>query len=215
MDGGSGNDAMSGGAQADVMTGGSGNDCMKGDAGDDDMNGGSGNDTMVGGDGADTLVGEDGQDQLDGGKGLDVVDAGAGNDLLTGGAGNDTLTGGDGSDTFAFRQDEVQGSTDYDVITDWNPFDSNEKILLCGQIDPFFTVEKVEIGIFDNFANLDRDVRIGLSNGQFILLLDVGDSGDWAADDVDPEHNATNADNFARAADCPIDCDVDCDNNFV
>ena len=67
---------------------------------------------------------------------------------------------------------------------------SNDKILLCGQIAPFFTVEKVELGFFDNFANLTRDVRIGLSNGQFIVLLDVGDSGDWEADDVDPEISA-------------------------
>jgi hypothetical protein len=176
------------------------------------MNGGSQNDTMLGGDGADTLVGESGDDELDGGKGTDVLDGGDGNDLLAGGGGNDTLTGGAGSDTFAFRQDEVQGATDFDIITDWNSFDSNEKILLCGQIDPFFTVEKVEIGFFDNFANLVNDVRIGLSNGQFILLLDVGDEGDWEADDVDPEQNATNADNFARAASCDIVVEVpDCD----
>jgi Ca2+-binding RTX toxin-like protein len=220
MDGGFGSDAMSGGARDDVMQGGFGFDCMKGDAGNDLMWGdrsvdGASDflgaaDTMLGGDGADTMYGQGGRDQMDGGAGGDVMDGGIGNDLMTGGSGNDTLTGGGGSDTFAFRQGEVQGNTDLDVITDWNPFDSNEKILLCGQIDPFFTVAKVEIGIFDNFANLDTDVRIGLSNGQFILLLDVGGSGDWAADDVDPEHNATNADNFARAADCPIDCTVEC-----
>jgi len=215
MDGGRGNDAMSGGARDDVMTGGEGYDCMKGDGGDDYLNGGADNDTMLGDDGSDILVGEGGDDQLDGGDGLDALDAGAGNDLLTGGKGNDDLTGGAGSDTFAFRQDEVQGNTDLDIITDWNPFDSNEKILLCGQIDPFFTVEKIEIGIYDNFANLTRDVRIGLSNGQFILLLDVGDSGDFVADDVDPENNAAHADDFIRAASCEIDCTVDCDNNFV
>jgi hypothetical protein len=170
---------------------------------------------MLGGCDADELYGEDNDDQLDGGKGLDTLDGGTGNDLLAGGGGNDTLTGGDGSDTFAFRQDEIQGNTDMDVITDWNPFDANEKILLCGQIDPFFTVAKIEIGFFDNFANLDHDVRIGLSNGQFILLLDVGDSGDWAADDVDPEHNATNADNFIRAAECDITVDVVCVDDVI
>lgn len=146
--------------------GGLGADCMKGAGGNDYMEGGVHNDNMVGGDGADTLLGQQGND---------------GNDLLTGGSGDDTLTGGAGSDTFAFRQGEVDGATDFDVIKDWNPYDSNEKILLCEQIAPFFTVEKVEIGIYDNFANLVRDVRIGLSNGQFIVLLDVGDSGDWVA----------------------------------
>jgi hypothetical protein len=46
---------------------------------------------------------------------------------------------------------------------------------------------------------------IGLTNGQIIILLDAGASGDWVADDIDPE--AANADNFIR--DCPeIDCDV-------
>jgi Ca2+-binding RTX toxin-like protein len=222
MDGGNGNDAMSGGAANDFMTGGAGFDCMKGDGGDDEMWGdvkadGAGTifgvgDTMLGGDGADTMNGQGGNDQMDGGDGVDVVNAGTGNDLLTGGSNNDTLTGGAGADTFAFRQLEVQGNTDFDTITDW---DSSDKILLCGQINPFFTVEKVEIGIFDNFANLTRDVRIGLSNGQFIVLLDAGDTGDWEADDVDPENNPAHADDFVRAAKCEIDCDVECDNDFV
>jgi Ca2+-binding RTX toxin-like protein len=112
-------------------------------------------------------------------------------------------------DTFLFRQDEVQGTTDTDVIVDW---DECDVIGLCGQIDPFFTVEKVEIGIFDNFANTTRDVRVGLSNGQFITILDAGDSGDWEADDVDPENNAVNADNFVRLSpeECAIDGDVVC-----
>jgi Ca2+-binding RTX toxin-like protein len=148
------------------------------------------------------MYGQGGNDQMDGGKGLDTLDGGTGDDLIAGGGGNDTLTGGTGIDTFVFRQDEIQGNTDTDVITDWQ---SGEKILLCGQIDPFFSVEKVEVGIFDNFANLDLDVRIGLSNGQFILLLDAADQG-WTANDVDPE--TANADNFLRAADCPIDCEV-------
>jgi hypothetical protein len=203
---------MSGGGGADLMTGENGHDCMKGEAGNDTMSGGDQNDTMLGGDGADSLLGESGQDQLDGGDGCDTLDGGTGNDLLAGGGGNDTLTGGDGSDTFVFRQDEIQGNTDMDVITDWNPYDSNEKILLCGQIDPFFTVAKVEIGFYDNFANLVSDVRIGLSNGQFILLLDVGDSGDWTAAHENAEE--LNSDNFVRAAECPIDCDVECNDDY-
>ena len=79
---------------------------------------------------------------------------------------------------------------------------------------PFFTVEKVELGFFDNFANLTRDVRIGLSNGQFIVLLDVGDTGDWVADDVDPENNQPHLDDFIRAASCPIDCTVECNDDY-
>jgi len=122
------------------------------------------------------------------------------------------LTGGAGSDTFAFRQDEIQGNLDYDVITDWDSYDSNEKILLCGQIDPFFTVAKVEIGYYDGFANLDKDVRIGLSNGQFILLLDVGDEGDWVATHTDAEE--ANADNFIRAAECEIGGEVECSDDY-
>jgi hypothetical protein len=235
MDGGNGNDDMSGGARDDVMQGGSGFDAMAGDAGNDEMWGdvasdGAGTifgvaDTMNGGDGSDEMYGQGGNDQMDGGNGLDTLDGGTGDDLIAGGGGNDTLTGGTGIDTFVFRQDEVQGNTDFDTITDWQ---TGEKILLCGQIDPFFTVEKVEIGIFDNFANLDADVRIGLSNGQFILLLDVEpvihvdpndpespivSAGGWVANDVDPE--AANADNFIRAAECPIEVTVDCDADFV
>jgi Ca2+-binding RTX toxin-like protein len=216
MDGGNGNDAMSGGDANDTMSGGAGFDCMKGDAGNDQMWGdvvsdGAAtifgvSDTMLGGDGADTMNGQGGNDQMDGGNGKDVMNGGTGDDLMTGGSGDDTLTGGTGADTFAFRQLEVDGATDTDVITDWDP---DDKILLCGQIAPFFTVEKVEIGIFDGFANLTNDVRIGLSNGQFILLLDAGDSGDWTATHTDAE--AANADNFLRVASCPIDCEVpDC-----
>jgi Ca2+-binding RTX toxin-like protein len=207
MDGGAGDDAMSGGARADVMNGGFGDDCMKGDGGFDIMFGGFGKDTMLGGDGIDFMSGDFDDDVMDGGAGIDVLLGGTGNDLMTGGKGNDALSGGAGSDTFVFRQDEVQGNTDSDTITDW---DADDKILLCGQIDPFFTVEKVEIGIFDGFANLDNDVRIGLSNGQFILLLDVGDSGEWVADDTD-QAEAVNADNFVRAAACEIECIVACD----
>jgi hypothetical protein len=222
MDGGDGNDAMSGGAKDDVMTGGFGNDAMTGDAGDDVMDGGFGNDTMLGGDGADAIAGDDGDDRLDGGKGTDGVDGGDGDDLIAGGGGNDTLRGGFGSDGFLFRQDEVQGATDIDVIVDWDVGEDEEGeeeefdedvIILCGQIDPFFTVEKVELGFFDNFANLIRDVRIGLSNGQFILLLDVGDSGDFVADDVDPENNPEHLDDFYRPRseeECEIDSLVEC-----
>ncbi|MGF1639385.1 MAG: calcium-binding protein, partial [Rhodospirillales bacterium] len=110
-------------------------------------------------------------------------------------------------DVFLFRQDDVRGGTAHDVIVDW---DECDVIALCGQIAPFFRVEKVEIGIFDNHANLVHDVRIGLSNGQFITLLDAGDSGDWEADDIDPENNPVNRDNFVRwtPEQCAIDCEV-------
>jgi hypothetical protein len=210
MDGGNGNDAMSGGGSNDTMEGGNGFDCMQGNAGNDLMWGdvaatGAGGlgvgDTMTGGDGTDTMYGQGGNDQMDGGKGSDVMDGGSGADLIAGGGLDDTLTGGDGIDTFVFRQDEVQGPYDYDVITDWQ---SGEKILLCGQIDPFFGVAKVEVDIFDNYANEIKDVKIGLTNGQFITLLDAGDY--WIANDVNPEE--ANADNFLRAAECPIDCEV-------
>ena len=113
-------------------------------------------------------------------------------------------------DVFLFRQDDVaRGDTDFDVIVDW---DECDVIGLCGQADPYFTVAKVEIGIYDHYANLTRDVRIGLSNGQFITILDAGDSGDWAADHDDPENNPVNRDNFVRLSpeECAIDGDVVC-----
>jgi hypothetical protein len=194
------------------MQGGSGSDCMTGDSGEDTMWGddkfdgaddtrGDG-DTMTGGDGADEMYGQGGNDQMDGGNGLDTLDGGTGNDLIAGGGGNDTLTGGTGSDTFAFRQDEVQGNTDTDIILDW---DANDVIALCGQRVPYFTVEKIEVGDFFVESSPILDVVIGLSNGQIIKLVDAG--FDWVSDDVDPEFGA-NADNFVRAAECPIECEV-------
>ena len=209
IDGGAGDDVIDGGQKDDVITGGDGNDCLKGGTGNDLIDGGHQNDTLLGGDGADTMAGDGGMDALDGGKGSDVLDGGGGNDFVAGGGGNDTLVGGQGADTFIFRQDEIQGSTDTDTIIDWDPFDIDEKILLCGQIDPFFSVSKVEIGFYDKFANLIPDVRIGLSNGQFIVLPDVGASGDWVAAEGD-DAEALNAANFVRptAEECEIDCEV-------
>jgi Ca2+-binding RTX toxin-like protein len=181
---------------------------MKGDVGNDVMSGGTENDTMLGGDGTDEVNGDGGDDRLDGNMGRDTVDGGAGNDLVAGGGSDDTLAGGTGADTFLFRQDDVGSPPDTDVILDW---DADDVIALCGQAAGFFSVQKIEIGFFDGFDNLVKDVVIGLSNGQFILIVDAGDSGDWVADDVDPE--AANAGNFIRfapgAEECKIECDVE------
>jgi Ca2+-binding RTX toxin-like protein len=169
-------------------------------------------DLLGGGTGDDVVVGGDGEDRIDGGFGDDMLSGGDDGDLIAGGAGNDTIAGGAGADTLLFHQDDVGvGEKAIDVIAGW---DASDVIALCATPggEPF-TVTGVSIGFYDNYANLETDVAIGLSNDQYIILLDVATDGDgnpvdWVAGTVDPE--AANADNFVRPAaeDCAIDIDI-------
>jgi Ca2+-binding RTX toxin-like protein len=110
-------------------------------------------DEMFGTAEGEVFYGEEGADNIFGEGGGDRIDGGDHNGTLLGGDGADTLVGGPGADTFIFRQDEVQGSTDTDTIVDWDPFDIDEKILLCGRID------------LDAFVANDGDNRVWENQG--------------------------------------------------
>jgi Ca2+-binding RTX toxin-like protein len=56
----------------------------------------------------------------DGGAGNDAVIAGGGDDEVRGGAGSDNMRGGAGADRFAFGAETGDGTTDFDVIGDYN-----------------------------------------------------------------------------------------------
>jgi Ca2+-binding RTX toxin-like protein len=62
----------------------------------------------------------------DGGDGNDTVIAGAGNDEVRGGAGDDNMRGGAGGDRFAFGAETGDGTTDFDVIGDYDQTEGDE-----------------------------------------------------------------------------------------
>ena len=96
-------------------------------AGADIFNGNNNAQTVRGGNGGDTLRGFGGADLLFGESGNDIIDGGDQNDRVDGGLGDDSLRGGGGADTFVWTKD--QGD---DVIQDFNPGQSGEKIELHG-----------------------------------------------------------------------------------
>jgi len=99
--------------------------------------GGSLADTLIGNSRANSLSGEGGADTLSGGVGNDTLTGGGGNDTLIGGVGNDLLTGGAGRDAFVFNS-PLNGTTNLDVITDFNPADG-DKIQLDISVFSAFT----------------------------------------------------------------------------
>ncbi|WP_201863914.1 peroxidase family protein [Microvirga soli] len=80
---------------------------------------------VYGSDATNTLTGLAGRDIVLGLGGNDVLRGNGGDDTLTGGLGKDTLTGGIGADTFVFTSaaDSGMGSTERDVISDWESSD--------------------------------------------------------------------------------------------
>jgi Ca2+-binding RTX toxin-like protein len=149
--GGSGNDViiattqrLFGESDREFLYGGSGNDTLEAGGNDDFLDGGAGNDSLDGDYvisrvGRDTILGGTGDDTLRGFGGSDVLEGGAGDDVLAGetdASGDflanvvDTLTGGQGRDTFVLGDDvssyvgipyRASGTTDYALITDFNP----------------------------------------------------------------------------------------------
>ena len=117
------------------------------------------------GDGNDTLVGNALTNVLLGGRGNDTINGGAGTDRLQGGRGSDTLTGGSERDWFVVDKDA--GSTD--TITDFNPAEIGEKIALVGfeNVTDFSQVVVTQEG---------SNTRLGLGNGQSVLLLNLAPS---------------------------------------
>ena len=89
--------------------------------------GNAGVNAISAGGGDDTLLGLSGNDQMAGGDGGDVLDGGDGSDRLEGGLGSDRMTGGAGADRFVYS---TAGSTDVDVITDFNV--DEDRIVLDG-----------------------------------------------------------------------------------
>jgi Ca2+-binding RTX toxin-like protein len=115
-----------------------------------------------GGDGNDTLIGNALSNRLQGGRGNDTLSGGAGVDLLDGGTGNNTLTGGSEIDFFVIRK-SVGG---IDTITDFSPATAGEKILLVGfdNVTDFTQLTVTQEGV---------NTRIGLGNGQSVLLMNI------------------------------------------
>jgi Ca2+-binding RTX toxin-like protein len=194
-------DKINAGSGNDKVTGGADDDCILAGDGNDTASGGLGNDIVLGEAGIDTVNGDAGDDQLDGGAGKDKVNGGDGNDKVIGGADNDVLSGGAGSDVFVFRQEE---SLTIDTITDWNVFDSGEKIALCGEGRTKWWIS--EIALVDaNPSDFDYeidDVIIQLSNGSAIYVLNA--ASDFVLGDApnpgDDWLYTSNADDFVRVA---------------
>ena len=82
--------------------------------------GGVGHDQLFGGAERDSLHGGDDNDVLSGRGGRDTLIGGKGDDVLSGGRGRDRLTGGDGADQFQLLNKGRIGSSNADVITDFN-----------------------------------------------------------------------------------------------
>lgn len=156
--GGSGNSTLRGGKDNDVIYGGSGQEYIFGDAGNDILYG-KGQDILYGNQGQDTIYGGDGNTAIAGGQDNDVLFGGAGNDTVSGDKGSDILTGvdiqaakpgvgeidtliggsaeadifllgGSGKVYYNDGVDTTPGTSDYALITDFNP--AQDTIVLQG-----------------------------------------------------------------------------------
>ena len=121
-----------------------------------------------GGDGDDTIMGNNISNRLQGGRGNDSIDGGAGMDFLDGGQGSNTLTGGQGNDYFVIHS-KTNG---IDTITDYTKFADGvvgDKILLVGfeNVTDFTQMSVTQEGV---------NTRLGLGNGQSVLLLNISPS---------------------------------------
>lgn len=118
---------------------------------------------LIGGEFADTLIGNVANNRLFGGRGDDVLSGGAGVDTLIGGKGNDTLTGG--ADTDYFVIDKAAG--DIDTLTDF--VIGTDRIVLSGfNADIYSSMTITQQG---------ADTRLGLTDGQALLLKNVQSQG--------------------------------------
>ncbi|WP_224770990.1 calcium-binding protein [Pseudomonas sp. FEN] len=118
---------------------------------------------LIGGEFADTLIGNSADNHLSGGRGDDVLSGGAGVDTLIGGRGNDTLTGG--ADTDYFVIDKAAG--DIDTLTDF--VIGTDRIVLSGFADDVYASMTI--------TQQGADTRLGLADGQVLLLKNVQSQG--------------------------------------
>lgn len=125
---------------------------LRGLGGDDILRGSSKTDRLIGNDGADTLVGKGGADLLSGGQGQDLLRGGVGADRLIGGAGDDLLFGGKGADVFVFGRRLDNGTTETDVIQDFDL--SNDALCLAGEIT---ALRETDAGVALTLEGADGD----------------------------------------------------------
>ncbi|MFK7764156.1 MAG: serine hydrolase [Roseobacter sp.] len=152
----------------DCLVGGRGDDRIFGGAGDDVVNGRAGDDFLAGGQGDDQLRGSSGSDVLRGGLGDDRIIGGNGEDRITGGIGSDWMTGGNGADVFLFHSRSNNGSTDLDVITD---FQSGVDRIFIGDrtiIDVAFRTEGIELTLD---GDADAILFLGLCTADDLSFL--------------------------------------------
>jgi Ca2+-binding RTX toxin-like protein len=123
---------------------------------------GSGIERAIGGDGNDRITGNASANVLVGARGNDTLDGGADLDILDGGRGNDQLTGGSGRDYFVIRAE----ANSTDTITDFNPEQRGEKIILIGfaGLEDSTQLTRTQVG---------SDVVVSLGNGQSIVVKNM------------------------------------------
>lgn len=167
-----GADSLEGSAGDDIIEGGTGDDRAWGNQDHDIVRGGSGDDTLYGGNGNDDLFGEadedrmfgsEGNDDLSGGSGKDRLFGGSDNDTLSGDRGNDKMTGGAGADVFIF-------SWGYDVVTDFNPNQSGERIDLS-EVDTITGFNDLMFG--GHLSQSRGNTIINDRDGNSMMLKDV------------------------------------------
>ena len=165
-----------------------GDNTISGSDGNDSIVTGSGVDFLQGGSvaaaagvevgfGDDTLISGGGNDYLFGGSGQDVLFGEADNDTLQGGSNDDTLVGGAGADVFLYQfKSDLNGSA-RDLITDFNPDDSDKLYFSRG--DGGFSF-KAQPGV--PFTELSSEQFVVLSSGSY----EGGSSNTQASTNVGP-----------------------------
>lgn len=113
--------------------------------GDDEIIGTANPDLLFGGEGNDTINGGGGNDTQHGGKGDDLLIGGNGDDVLVGDFDNDTLTGGPGADLFVLRTVTVTESNFGDVITDFNPLEGDQIIVMGDLLLEDLDLEEIDL----------------------------------------------------------------------
>ncbi len=136
---------------------------------------------------------------LAGGDGNDVVVGGSDGDVLQGGAGSDELTGGAGADTFLWTgTDNVDGTIEHDVITDFNPGEGDQ-IDLDALFDTLGANEPAPSGAHAEVTSdgTTSTITVYGSGDTSNPVLDIAVNGELTSDDfVTPDNiQINNTDN--------------------